>query len=268
MFTSTTDPALSVAELEQYRRDGFAVARGLFSREEVAGLVDHFMAMHASPPREYYDPMSEEQAEGDPLKIYPRIMHPHRFDERSRRWLIDPRLMGTLRALLGEEPFAAQSMTYFKPPGSRGQALHQDNFYLRVSPGSCIAAWIALDRSDEENGGLRLVPGTHNLDLICPEEVDNSDSFTTHYVPPPDDREAVPVTLDAGDVLFFNGSAIHGSFPNHSRDRWRRSFICHYVGESAREMSEFYYPLLSADGGEIRKETATGGGPCGTEFGG
>jgi hypothetical protein len=31
----------------------------------------------------------------------------------------------------GTEPYAVQIMFYFRPRGSRGQALHQDNFYLR-----------------------------------------------------------------------------------------------------------------------------------------
>ena len=49
-----------------------------------------------------------------------------------------------LTQLLGVEPLAVQTMLYFKPAGARGQALHQDNFYLRVQPGTCMAAWLAL----------------------------------------------------------------------------------------------------------------------------
>jgi len=37
---------------------------------------------------------------------------------------------------------------------SRGQAFHQDNFYLRVKPGTCVAAWVAVDDADEENGSI------------------------------------------------------------------------------------------------------------------
>ena len=48
----------------------------------------------------------------------------------------------SLTGLLGNEPYAAQTMVYFKPAGSRGQALHQDNYYLRVHPGTCMAAWM------------------------------------------------------------------------------------------------------------------------------
>ena len=32
--------------------------------------------------------------------------------------------------------------------------------------------------------------------------------------------------------LFFDGKTIHGSYNNQTADRWRRSFICHYVGQN------------------------------------
>ena len=62
----------------------------------------------------------------DPLKAYPRIIHSHRFDKLSLDWLLDGRMRHWTTALLGREPYAAQTMFYFKPPGARGQALHQD----------------------------------------------------------------------------------------------------------------------------------------------
>ena len=45
------------------------------------------------------------------------------------RWLLDERLNACMRGLLGREPYAVQTMLYFKPPGARSQALHQDHFY-------------------------------------------------------------------------------------------------------------------------------------------
>ena len=135
---------------------------------------------------------------------------------------------------------AAQSMFYFKPPGARGQALHQDNFYLRVEPGTCVAAWIACDVIDRENGGLEVVPGTHRMDVFCPEEADEGLSFAREYVPPPPGLAPVPVDMEPGDVLFFNGSLVHGSQPNRSADRFRRSFIGHYVGRSTERIGRFY----------------------------
>ncbi|HEX4813548.1 MAG TPA: phytanoyl-CoA dioxygenase family protein [Nonomuraea sp.] len=252
--------------LDDFREQGYLLVPGLLSMEEVAALRDAFMALHARGPIPgHFAPRPQEPGRPyDVLREYPRIMHPHQVNGLALRYLLDPRVAAILRDLLGEEPIAAQSMFYFKPPGARGQALHQDNFYLRVEPGTCVAAWVALDRVDRANGGLEVVPGTHLMDLFCPEEADPGVSFTSEYVPPPPGLEKVPIDMDPGDVLLFNGSLVHGSEPNTTADRFRRSFICHYAGRSAERIAA-YYPTLTMSGERLRLQPAVGGGPCGTE---
>lgn len=261
-------------ELSQFRRDGYFIARQLFSPEEVAEIRDTFMAQAANGPVPgLSDGHYQKEATDDPLKFYPRMMHPHKHADKpvgplARRALLDPRLQSILTELIGEEPAAAQSMFYFKPPGARGQDLHQDNFYLRVAPGTCMAAWLAVDDADAENGGMMVVPGSGDLDIACPGESDPTVSFTNHHVPVPKGLETLQTNLKAGDVLFFNGSIIHGSLPNTSRDRFRRALIFHYVPRSSAEVSGGYRPLLTFGGDEITIDDATGGGPCGTPFAG
>lgn len=257
---------LSTDQQREFAERGYLVRRGLFAPEEVRALLDTFMAMHAGGPIPgCFQPAPADEAGEDILKRYPRMMHPHRVNGMARRYLLDPRLAEILTDLFAEEPLAAQSMLYFKPAGARGQALHQDNFFLKVEPGTCIAAWIALDPADRENGGLEVVPGTHDSEVFCPEEADADLSFTREYVAPPPGVAPVPVDLAPGDVLFFNGSLVHGSGPNRSRDRFRRSFICHYVGRSAERMSAWYRPILTMSGEEVALAANTSGGPCGTD---
>jgi ectoine hydroxylase-related dioxygenase (phytanoyl-CoA dioxygenase family) len=157
-------------------------------------------------------------------------------------------------------------MYYFKPPGARGQALHQDNFYLMVRPGTCIAAWTAIDDCDEENGAMMVVPRSHRDDLVCPERANEKVSFAREFVRVPEGKKAHLVKMKRGDTLFFNGSAIHGSGPNRSKDRFRRSFIGHYIGESTQGISQYYTPLLRMDGSEIHIPQINDGGPCGGEW--
>lgn len=257
-------PTLDEAGLRHYREDGFTVVRGLFGRDEVEALCAEFDALHAAgrPVPGHFEP---HPGDADPLRAYPRVMHPHEVSGAARRVLLDARLRRVLERLLGEEPLAAQSMFYFKPPGARGQALHQDNFYLRVEPGTCVAAWLACDVIDRDNGGLEVVPGTHRMDLFCPQEADVDVSFAREYVPPPPGLAAVPVDMAPGDVLFFNGSLVHGSGPNRSGDRFRRSFIGHYAGRSAERIGG-YYRTLTMSGERVALPESEGAGPCGTEF--
>lgn len=274
-MTAIAEPAFDVApaQLEFYRTEGYLIVRGLWSPEEVAACKRFFEDVAATgEPWVVTDPKSgtpstlwsAELGATDPLKRYPRVMQPHRGSELCMRMMLDARVRDVLRALLADEPLATQSMYYYKPPGGKGQALHQDNYYLRVRPDSCIAAWTAIDRSYPENGGLWVVPGTQDYDVQCPALADPEESFTTHFVAPPNGKVPVPAVLEPGDVLFFNGCVVHGSRPNTSKD-WRRSFICHYMPSRSTHISDAY-GVYDFDGRLVDKRLAEGGGPCGTEF--
>jgi ectoine hydroxylase-related dioxygenase (phytanoyl-CoA dioxygenase family) len=267
--TKSEAPALSVEQTEFYQRQGYLIVRHMFSAEEVAALrktFDDLAAAGKAIPGLWEPQTDPAKLAQDPLARYPRVMHPHRFDALSLRVLLDRRMYAVLRAILGEEPIAAQSMFYYKPPGARGQALHQDNFYLEVKPGSCIAAWLAIDPSRPENGGLSICPGTHQMEVVCPERADEHASFTTELVKPPPGCTVIPATLEPGDCLFFHGSVIHGSQPNRTRDLWRRSFICHYMPKSARQIARHYFPLHDFDGHVVEYPASPAGGPCGNGF--
>jgi len=236
--------------------------RGLFSDTEVRQFRQHFMDLRAAGSYPG-DSAGVDNASNDPLKKYPRMIHMHRWDQLSLNWMLDSRLRDCMTDMLGRVPYAVQTMLYFKPPGARGQALHQDQHYLRVQPGTCIAAWLALDDCDEENGCLRMVPDSNFWPLLCTAEADTTQSFTDVTVDLPEDVEAQPVIMKAGDVVFFNGQVVHGSFPNTSADRFRRALIGHYIAGAARPVAKYYHPIFRMDGSEVDLGISEGGDLCG-----
>ena len=73
--------------------------------------------------------------------------------------------------------------------------------------------------------------------------------------------------MEPGDTLFFGMAAtIHGSGPNRSKDRFRRSFIGHYAAGSLEKISKFYLPLVKMDGTDCEVAAAVGGGACGQDW--
>lgn len=254
--------AIDDSLVTQYHTSGYATVSGLFTPEETARFRDHYMDMrHKNNQEEGMDIIGDTS---DPLRQYSRLMHPHRYDKLSLDWLLDPRLAAWLTALCnGTSPYAVQTMVYFKPAGARGQALHQDQFYLRVQPGTCIAAWMALDDCDEENGCLQVVPNTHNLPVLCSVSADTAQSFTDDTVELPEGMTPIPVIMKAGDVLFFNGQLVHGSYPNTSQNRFRRSLIGHYIDGAAEQVAAWYKPVLRLDGSEVELGASQWGGKCG-----
>lgn len=255
---------LTEEQMKQFEKEGYVIVKSVWSKEEIEEIKAEFDKISLAPIPGYFEPVLDGEQE-DPLRRYPRVMHPHRYNDLSKHYMLHPAVLDIMHDLYGEEALAAQSMFYYKPPGSRGQALHQDNFYLKVEPGNCIAAWAAIDRCDEENGCMLLVPKTNTYEIVCPEESDSNESFTTHYVKPPKEEKPVAAIMEPGDILFFNGNLIHGSYRNKTKDRFRRAFISHYANSSAMSISHWYNPLYKADGTELSLEANPDGGPCGIE---
>ena len=245
-----------------FEKNGYLVVEQLFPPDEVSRLIEHFTKMREAGECPLDDGPPDTSSQ-DPLKRYPRLMHMHRWDEVGLKWLLDSRLHEVLAEVLNEEPLAAQTMLYFKPPGARGQALHQDQFYLRAKPGTCIAAWMALEVSDVENGCLQVVPGSHLWPLLCVEPADTRKSFTDIQVPLKPGTEPIPVVMKPGDVLFFHGMLAHGSFPNTSKSRFRRALIGHYITSQSTEVGKWYAPILRMDGTVAELSDALFGDKCG-----
>lgn len=265
-------PRVAKRVIADFQRDGFAIARRLFTKAECDRYADYFTSM--------VERGGDGWAEGgvdpnhpDPLKRYPRLLQPHRGDDVAFGFMVDPRIGAHLTALCGTSPYAVQTMVYFKPPGARGQNLHQDNMYLLVQPGTCMAAWLALEDIDEDNGCMMLVPGSHKLPMLCQVETPGLDQEQWGNVetPLPPGMTAVPAVMKKGDVLFFGGSVIHGSYRNRTTDRFRRTLIGHYIAAEAEQVAKYYFPVFRMDGSRL-DDDAIGvgeyGGPCGVYEGG
>ena len=252
--------------IAEFQGQGFTIARGLFSEAE----CDHFSRYFTEMVERGGDGWAEGEVDPthpDPLKRYPRLLQPHRGDDVAFGYMVDPRIVEHLTAMAGEAPYAVQTMVYFKAPGARGQNLHQDNMYLQVSPGTCLAAWLALDDCDEENGCMMLVPNSGGLPIICQVERDglNIEQWNNTETPLPPGYEVVPALMKRGDVLFFNGNVIHGSYRNRTTDRFRRTLIGHYIAAEAKEVAKYYFPVYRLDGTRLDDgiSVALAGGPCG-----
>lgn len=263
--TTPATPLISPAQIEQFHRDGFCVVDALFSSAEI-DAIEAFFEDYKHNGLSVYD-KGHKFEEIDPTKNQLRAMHPHRYSERAKAWALHPRVTAVLAALLGRDPLLAQTMYYFKPPGAKGQGMHQDNFYLLAAPATCIAAWTAIDAATVDNGCLYVVPGSNHKDIYCP--TDATDAWMSygdsHIKPFPRETKPIAVEVPRGSTMFFGGNLIHGSGPNRTKDRSRRTLIGHYIDEASDQVAQFYHPVLNLRGETVSrvKAPAEGGGPCG-----
>ncbi|WP_438480757.1 phytanoyl-CoA dioxygenase family protein [Oleiharenicola lentus] len=262
--TTASSPLISPEQVAQFHRDGYCVVDALFSSEEIAA-IEAFFEDFKTLGHKIYD-VGYNFEEIDPTKTQLRAVHPHRHSDRVKQWALHPRVASVLATLLGHDPLLAQTMYYFKPPGAKGQGMHQDNFYLLAAPATCIAAWTAIDAATIDNGCLYVVPGSNQKGIHCPAE--SSETWMSygdsHIKPFPRETKPIPVEVPRGATMFFGGHLIHGSGPNRTKDRSRRTFIGHYMDSASDQIATFYHPVLNLRGEVVSTIKAPeGGGPCG-----
>lgn len=223
---------LSETQIHQYKETGFLVVTGLFDTATAQEMIQHYMKRRAEGPKSGDSGGTTDHPE-DPNHQYPRMINMHNWDALTGEWATRETMLALVEQLMDDRPVLRQTMLYFKPPGGRGQALHQDEQYITTDP--LIGVWVALDRSDKSVGQMVVVPGSHKRGLLQVEAADTAISFTNVQSVMPDGVEEFYVDMEPGDALFFDGKTIHGSYMNETNDRWRRSFICHYIGEHAKD---------------------------------
>jgi hypothetical protein len=240
---------VTVSEYVSFRRDGYLIARGLVLGEHVAEISTHCDDLFAGRVAWEGFAVDPKASDDERDKQLLRVHMGHLHHELWERYLLYPRVLDVVEALMGPDVLALQTMLFRKGPGSNGQGFHQDSFYIPTFPDTLVGAWIAIDRADEENGCLWVGAGSQNEPIYPPEsgygygdaglegiphvrnvgghQNDDSDPENTlrpmamHYA-------ETPVVLDPGDVVFFGGHLFHRSLKNRSAGRTRRALVNHY----------------------------------------
>lgn len=243
---------VSVEQYVQFRRDGFLIVRGLVAPHEVEELKAHTEElMYGRIEVPGVPPPPPNASISDMEKRLLRIHMLHRHLEIHERYLLHPRVLDVLEALIGPDLLAMQTMLFLKAPGAGGQGYHQDSYYIPTFPDSLCGAWIALDRADEENGCMWMTRGSQNEPIYPPtegygygqRELGDIEPVSNVGANSNDDEDALnglkpiaakyadsaaPCVMEPGDVAFFGGHILHRSLTNRSASRMRRSFVSHY----------------------------------------
>jgi ectoine hydroxylase-related dioxygenase (phytanoyl-CoA dioxygenase family) len=241
---------VSVTEYIRFREQGFLVVPGLIPLEDVRALNDHVDNLLAGRETIAGATMMSDPGKAtrpDRPEDWLRVHMLHRRSAIHERFLLHPRILDVLEALIGPDVLALQTMLFFKQPGQQGQGYHQDSYYIPTFPDTLCGAWLALTRADEENGCMWFTPGSQH-EPVYPDprgwasamqtnledlgtidnasHTDESVNGLTRVARKYAGRE-VPVVAEPGDVVFFGGHILHRSHTNRS-DRPRRSFVGHY----------------------------------------
>ena len=236
--------AAMVDLVSDYRRDGYAIVRGLFSRHEIdaiATATEQVFAEGIAHGRSFrhgnlfYN--VADDADGAPFVRMAQWFTYHQPVLNAVR--LDRRIAQLLAPLIGRDLKQIINQIHWKGRGSASDfAWHQDSRFRRPVPAyrnlatSYVQTGLAIDPHTPESGGMRCVRGSHRrgplaLDMATPV-LSNPMSDAALEAVGLDPADIVDLVLAPGDLAIWSPHLVHGSGPNRS-DHCRRFYINGYV---------------------------------------
>jgi ectoine hydroxylase-related dioxygenase (phytanoyl-CoA dioxygenase family) len=228
---------------ERFRRDGYAIVRGLFSRPEIEEIGAAIDQLHNEGVRHgrsfrhgnlFYN--VGEDPRGEPLVRM--VQWPSYHQPVLNAVRLDPRFAALLGPLLGGDLKQIINQIHWKAPGAAGDfAWHQDcrfrepEWAYRNLADSYVQTGLAIDPHGPDSGCMRFIPGSHrdgDLGMESSEVLGTAMSDGVLEAAGLDAATAVDVVLEPGDLALWSPYLVHGSGTNRSAHR-RRLYINGYV---------------------------------------
>lgn len=198
-------PVLDEAERARFRVDGYAIVPFL-APEEAEALADELLALAGGRS---LDPADDPAAAGE--AYHASFMSADDVYRLAVAELARARCAAAASALLpGFTPVIAVAV--IKAPFAGGASFHSDLSIAAEASAPVVNIWCPMVDSDDANGTLRVVPGSHRL-FPHISSMETTSGFWRDYGPALMER-SVPVELRRGEAVVYDGTLLHGSRPN------------------------------------------------------
>lgn len=229
--------ALRPEQLRQFEEDGFLVLR----QRVAPATCDDLLALTQSHLAQAIGPLEYEAEVGYPGapvslaapggQTLRRLRGAYQRAPLLQQWASDPALVASLEQLFGEPvclSLAHHNCVMTKHPDfGTATGWHRDIRYWSFTRPDLVSVWLALDAETAHNGALKVIPGSHRMD-IRREQLDDME-FLRPDLPENQAlcRQGVTVELQKGDVLLFHSLLFHAAGRNDS-DRLKASVVFAY----------------------------------------
>lgn len=230
----------STFDRERFDRDGFLRVPGLADPARLASILEQVRVELASQPMELEidvgypgAPRSEEDRGASTPR---RLLAAFARSGAIQAWAAVPapivsQLLGSPTVWLSQAHHNCVMTKY--PSYSSDTLWHQDVRFWAFEPPQLVNCWLALGEERTENGGLRVIPGSHRWDLdparldqgyfLDPQQADNAAAI----------EESIQLDLEPGDALFFHAGLFHAATRNRTNSV-KLSLVYSYHGAGTR----------------------------------
>lgn len=257
--------ALSPAELDRFRRDGYFGPFKVYEPDEMKAIWRRERLRMMDRSHAVYEASGAASGNTN-IANYDRHLDVQFLAEHIFR----PKIVDRVTSVLGPDMLCWRTEFFPKYPGDEGTDWHQADTFANASGkpqilwpeevmefGGTITVWTAFTESNEENGCLQFIPGTQESMFYDetkrmqyqPEAINSTDKrgvrrgfFGYDYRQlqkdpdwEPDESRAVPMVMRPGEAIMFWSTLMHASLPHSGRvDEMRLGFAARYVPTAVR----------------------------------
>ncbi|HLI80848.1 MAG TPA: phytanoyl-CoA dioxygenase family protein [Candidatus Binataceae bacterium] len=237
---------VTVAQIEQFRRDGFVVIDHLLTDDEVekfGAAVDRAVA---------------DRKRGDARALGEKSLYEQSFTQCMNLWednpevlplTFHPKISETAATLIGVPRLRLwHDQALYKDAGGRYTEPHQDQPYWPMDEIDTLSAWITFDGSTRENGCMAYVPGSHLVGVKKFVNIFTADE-KVKILEEPKIAAIAPVYVEVprGAVAFHHGLTVHLAGANRST-RTRRVHTMIYFRDGATRTKPYAHPSVDRPG--------------------
>lgn len=214
---------LNEAQLQSYRERGFLFPLPALEPDEVAAARSALARIEALP---------------EPHRSRVVKNKSHLVSVTLAALIRKPTILDAVEQVIGPD-LLVWGASFFKKEGGSPDYVswHQDATYWGLEPSDIVTAWVAVTPSTPANGCMRVIPGSHNWPILPHRETyaaDNMLSRGQEIAVEVDEKQAVDVVLDPGQMSFHQVLIAHNSEPNRA-DYPRVGFAIRYIGGHVRQ---------------------------------
>ena len=171
----------------------------------------------------------------------------HLFFSWAYELATHPTILDQIEEILGPNILIHSSSIFSKKPNDNFYvSWHQDGYYIGLNKSKLVSAWVALSDSNMENGCLRVIPETHLKKYKHKEEKDERNMLSSGMMISERlyEDQALDIVLKAGEMSLHHVDIVHGSNPNHSKEK-RIGFAIRYIAPEVKQALTHYDVVLA-----------------------
>ncbi len=217
-------PKLSDQQINFYNEKGYISPIDVFSTKEAKEIRDEIENIEKKWPN-FLEGLGRN---------YVHIISPI-FNKAC----LNKRMLDAVESIIGKNILICGTTLFIKNANEKGfVSFHQDAKYIGLEPHNWVTAWVAITDANENNGCMRMWPGSHKNNLKHHNQKFDANNLLTRgqtieNVPI---KETEPVILKAGQMSLHHPTIVHGSGINKSNDRRIGFVVQSYIGDNVNQI--------------------------------